>query len=316
MDNTVDISVIVCCYNPDFVKLQRTIMSIVRQDNCRYEIIIADDGSKINYLDELKKWTSKFKDISIKYSLLNSNHGTVTNLLHAVNMSSGSLVKVISPGDYLYNENTLSKFLQYQIKTRADLIAGNFIYYKDDMKIIRDRLPHSLNTFSPKYMERNVLAFNDHFHGAALLVKREVIKYCLDVVHGTVKFAEDISIVNICILENYKVVHCSIPMIWYEFGTGISTVTAVSEYMKKDSDALWELLNKKYSSPTFDKIYHDRKVAMDSDTSELIKILTLKGFLFYTLNSYITFIYKCSVYIGRLINMKKLSNQLHTICSI
>ena len=218
---TVDISVIVCCYNPDFQKLQKTIMSVVRQKDCKYEIIIADDGSKDSYLDELKKWTSQFKDILFKYSFLNINQGTVGNLLQAVSISSGLFVKVISPGDYLFDENTLSKFLQYQKKTNADLIAGNFIYYQDGPKLVRDRLPHCLQSFN----------------GAALILRRDIIHKCLRIVNGTVRFAEDISIVDICLLENYKVMYYSLPMVWYEFGTGISTVKKVSSPMRLDSQS-------------------------------------------------------------------------------
>ena len=311
----VNISIIVCCYNPDYLKLQKTILSIIKQKKCSFEIVIADDYSKNNYIEKLKLWTLQFNNISFKYSLLEKNQGTVTNIFNAINVSSGSFVKVISPGDYLFDEYTLYRFLVFQRKTEADLIVGNFVYYKDN-KILRNRLPYSLQTYSSKHMKRNILVFNDHLHGAALLIKREIIKHCLSIVNGTVKYAEDISIVNICILENYRIKYYSLPMIWYEYGTGISTAKKSSSPMETDSKALWDLLIKKYSSPVFDDIYHDRKVALNDGVSKLHKILTIKGYLFYTLDSYMTFIYKCCVYFGRLINMKRLSHQLYSISSI
>ena len=291
-------------------------MSVVRQKDCKYEIIIADDGSKDSYLDELKKWTSQFKDILFKYSFLNINQGTVGNLLQAVSISSGLFVKIISPGDYLFDENTLSKFLQYQKKTNADLIAGNFIYYQDGPKLVRDRLPHCLQSYSSKKMMRNILAFNDHFNGAALILRRDIIHKCLRIVNGTVRFAEDISIVDICLLENYKVMYYSLPMVWYEFGTGISTVKKVSSPMRLDSEALWNLLSQRYSGQSFDKIYHDRKIALDDNISVLSKVRVLKGYFNYTVFSYFTYIYKCLVFAGRLIKKKRLLNQLNDISSV
>ena len=39
-----DFGVVVCCYNPDFEKLKKTIISIVNQKDVSFEIIISDDG--------------------------------------------------------------------------------------------------------------------------------------------------------------------------------------------------------------------------------------------------------------------------------
>ena len=42
---SVDISVCVLTYRPNYEKLFITLTSIIRQQSCSYEIIIADDGT-------------------------------------------------------------------------------------------------------------------------------------------------------------------------------------------------------------------------------------------------------------------------------
>ena len=41
----VDVSICVLTYRPDYEKLFMTLTSIIRQQGCSYEIIIADDGT-------------------------------------------------------------------------------------------------------------------------------------------------------------------------------------------------------------------------------------------------------------------------------
>ena len=41
-----DISVYVLIYRPDYEKLFITLTSVILQKGCRYEIILADDGSE------------------------------------------------------------------------------------------------------------------------------------------------------------------------------------------------------------------------------------------------------------------------------
>ena len=54
-----EISVLVLQYNPSFEAVKRTIHSILKQQNIRFEIVVADDGSTEDYLEKLKELFAK-----------------------------------------------------------------------------------------------------------------------------------------------------------------------------------------------------------------------------------------------------------------
>ena len=56
---TIQITVIVASYNPKWEKLKSTIQSALLQKNICIELIIADDGSKINYHEEVHELVKK-----------------------------------------------------------------------------------------------------------------------------------------------------------------------------------------------------------------------------------------------------------------
>ena len=103
----IDVSVIVACYNPDIVKLKKTINSILNQVGVSYEIIIADDGSEFEYKSEIEKWFKENQVKNYKLSFLPENQGTIKNIYFALSYCSGEYVKTISPGDLLISEHII-----------------------------------------------------------------------------------------------------------------------------------------------------------------------------------------------------------------
>ena len=49
------ISVVVLTYNSAFDDIKQTILSIVKQKDITFELIIADDGSKENHFEKIKE---------------------------------------------------------------------------------------------------------------------------------------------------------------------------------------------------------------------------------------------------------------------
>lgn len=108
------ISVIVLCYNPDLEKLKCTIISIIKQKDVEYELIISDDGSALDYRRELKDWISELNlSVNVIYNFLLDNVGTVKNILSAVKLANGEYIKTISPGDYFFDEYSLSVYYSH-----------------------------------------------------------------------------------------------------------------------------------------------------------------------------------------------------------
>ena len=56
----IDISIIIVTYNSKWFELKATIKSVLMQKGINYEIIFADDGSKI-------KWNEKIREYVIIY---------------------------------------------------------------------------------------------------------------------------------------------------------------------------------------------------------------------------------------------------------
>ena len=51
-----EVSIIVATYNADWQKLMMTINSIIIQSGVKFEIIFADDGSKIKWNDKIRRY--------------------------------------------------------------------------------------------------------------------------------------------------------------------------------------------------------------------------------------------------------------------
>ena len=77
--DSYDISVCVLIYRSDYEKLFITLTSIIRQKGCRYEIVLADDGSEDFHQQEIEQWMHEhhFSDYTIVRSSV--NRGIVHN---------------------------------------------------------------------------------------------------------------------------------------------------------------------------------------------------------------------------------------------
>ena len=102
------------------------------QKNIDIELIVVDDGSDENYFTEIEELLAEFK--FDRYVLLssNKNKGTVYNCYRALINARGEYIKGLSPGDYLYDENTLANLYDYAKSHSIDICFGNAIYYSDD----------------------------------------------------------------------------------------------------------------------------------------------------------------------------------------
>ncbi len=221
-ESKIDFSVIVCCYNPDLDKLKRTLISADRQEGVSLEIIISDDGSKENYYNEIKEWCLNNIRNKVIYNFLGENVGTVKNILCATEIAKGSYIKPISSGDYLYSRTTLSEF----INVDGDIVFGNGVYYNNDyeMKIYNYHHP-IVNKYDKKNTNsiRSLLIYNDWILGASLLYKKEkLIEYLTILINFDIKYCEDLS-TALCALDSSKIEYVNRNLVWYEYGTGIST---------------------------------------------------------------------------------------------
>lgn len=243
----MDFSVIVCCYNPNIEKLQKTIISIEKQKDVEFEIIVSDDGTKSNYLKEIKEWAKENKFENIKYNFLKENVGTVKNLISAFEVSNGKYIKVISPGDYLFNENTLKRYKVEFEKMGYSLLFSRAVYYNEQGEILKLKNPQLRSSErGGKWLKTNVCYSLDCVLGASMACKREMKKY-LDEISGVVRLLEDFPLSYLALMNGEKVGFIKDYMIWYEYGMGVSTSNS-GKIIKDDFLKFFDYLRTQYSN--------------------------------------------------------------------
>lgn len=265
MQEHIEISVVVLTYNPNWNKLRATLQSILQQENIDIEIIISDDGSK----NDCRNDVEDFFEVNnfCNYTFLSSdvNMGTCQNVYKAINVCKGEYIKLISPGDFLYNSTTLSLWYNFLQSKNQKVSFGNVVKYsiKDEQICFTeiDSGSKNLEIYNEKryratYIKENVLLLCDFPIGAAFLVNRELmLKYCQLIV-GKVKYAEDF-MYRIMVADSMELSYYSEPVVWYEYGEGIST-SANSKWaslLEKDLSNAYNVMAEKIC----EKDFFDRK---------------------------------------------------------
>ena len=227
------VSVVVLTYNPSWQKLKPTLVSILRQKNVDFEILLADDGSANNLQEQA---SALFLDYSFEsFTLLSNpvNRGTVQNLLSALEKAQGTYVYVISPGDFLYEDATLAKLVAFAESDHTEICFGEAVLYAMDAEgnIV---LPHG-RPLAPSrpdlYRDLNIFRqkaaffFLDYILGAAYFRKTKTALEMLRKAAAFAKYAEDTPSTLFALAKGIPVHYFPEPVVWYDCGEGISTQT-------------------------------------------------------------------------------------------
>lgn len=226
----MEVSVLLLTYKPHREELFFSLNQIVKQKNVDMEIIISDDGSECNYFKEIADFFEQRKIYNYKLIENQKNEGTVKNYIKALENATGKYVMSTSPGDMLFDEYVLHDFFSYAEKQKCSICFGNAIYYnrKDEKinlvkQVCSPKFPDvykketdifdlKLNFFFEGYINGAAM-FNDRI--VALHHAREVVKYS--------KYVEDTTTNAWALMEGIKILYFDRDMVWYEYGTGIST---------------------------------------------------------------------------------------------
>lgn len=284
----LEISVIVITYNTEWEKLQKTVDSILIQKNVNYEIIFADDGSE-------KQWDSKIKDYipnDCKFIIANSNKnvGTVSNICNAIEFAQGKYIKVISPGDYFFNEYSLQTWLDYLKKSNAKVSFCNAVYYKNpNIKIKTLASPCNSNLYDGNHRKSlfiDYLIANDTILGATLLGEKTVLKKYLFEINGRIKYAEDYMI-RLMIFDDIDICYVNYNLMFYESGEGVSTSGNAkwAALLQKDFNASNDILKKRKNCVDLMQIkyqnYLNRLKENSSAHNKILKLLIFPSVIFY-----------------------------------
>ncbi len=121
MQSAVDISVVVTTYNQDERALTLTLNSILQQICTSFEIIVADDCSKIDPSPFIHRFFDEkgFENYSIVRA--SENIGTVANVARGISAASGHIIKPLSPGDALFGPSTLANIVQCCVRASENI---------------------------------------------------------------------------------------------------------------------------------------------------------------------------------------------------
>ncbi len=232
-----EISVIILTYNPDLDKLIKTLETILIQKDVDLEIIVADDGSKINRFIEVELYFEK-KNFKHYHLISNKeNKGTVYNLYSALQEAKGNYVKTISPGDMLCKERVLRNWIDFMVLKKYEWSFSEAIYYylneKKSVVVSVKARPRNVKPYlhnNRDICRWNYVVLEDIALGAAVLGKRELqLEYCERLLDNVI-YAED-NMWRLLMFDGIVGGYFPEYSVMYEYGEGIST----------SKDGVWEV---------------------------------------------------------------------------
>ena len=265
----IDVSVVVVTYNPDMDSLLNTLESIVRQKGVSFEIVITDDGSKRFDKQRVEDWFAEKGFSNYQIILHPQNQGTMKNAFSGWSLARGKYIKQLSPGDYLYNSHTLEKAISFMEAQKYDLcfgLAASYTINGKEIELVKRQNPVDLIPYYSNDTQRikyNYFVKKDYVNGMAVLGNRELMLKYAGLLVNIVKYAEDCTYV-LMVANDVSIGFIQDYMIWYEYGTGISTDR--SDIWKKritdDNYACFRLLGE--MKPEYRYIYHAYRTYHDA----------------------------------------------------
>lgn len=226
----VDVSIIVLLYNADRVKLERTIQSVINQQGINFEVVLSDDGSQNNPDDMVASVMDKYQYTNYKFNRNEKNVGTVKNILSALELADGKYIYLTSPGDMIFDENTMKDFFDFAERNQSMVCFGDHIsyYIRNSLVQTLDGLAHpaapSVFEYPHSFFESKVYALlGSNILGPAFFRKKEYATRYFSLASQSSKYIEDNTSIVFSLAENIPIHHYNRHICWYEEGTGIST---------------------------------------------------------------------------------------------
>ena len=241
----MDVSVIVATYEPIWEKLRMTLMSIILQKNVSFEIIVADDGSSCSFAGEAEELFSQMSFRNYAFANQEKNVGTVCNLSGGIEKAKGKYVKMISPGDYFYAEDTLSRLVSFAEECGLSVSFSDCVFYNmenGERKIRRvqnsPRKPYLFDR--DRYDSRDVmeeyLLMGYNIIGASFFARTDIVRRYLEQIVGKVKYLEDY-MYKLMVVDGIMLVHQPEITVWYEYAVGITVSKDPVKQKRMQEDA-------------------------------------------------------------------------------
>lgn len=189
IDNLV--SVIMSAYNSEST-IEKSILSIIKQDYKKLEFLIVDDCSTDNTYNICKKYSKLNK--SIKLFRNKSNIGLTKSLNLLIDQAKGEYI-ARQDADDVSLSNRISHQVEFIKKYNLDACSTR-AYIMENNSII-----HSKSYYLPKHM---VIKFKNPFVHGTLLIKTEILKK-LGKYDENFYYSQDFKLMKDLIKENYRI---------------------------------------------------------------------------------------------------------------
>lgn len=249
------VTVAVISYNPNLENICNTLKSIIWQRNVDFEIVVADDGSEADLFDIVNQYLKE--NGFTKYKLIKNkkNQGIIKNVLSALSVAEGKYIKLLSPGDFLYDENTLEKYVNFAEKNNAVACFSNIYPYtvnkNKEIKLLTDiRIPKNLSAwlkYDLKKIKKNYFIYLDFICGASLIYNTQVFTNYINEISVIANWAEDMVLIYMIANDEPVFYMPDSGGVWYEFGNGVSTQgnTLWAKRLYEDCKNIFHLMIKK-----------------------------------------------------------------------
>ena len=234
------ITIVILQYRPDAA-------SLAMQDTRDFAVVLGDDGSAQDYFAESCAYLAAHGITDVQTTKLQPNGGTVKNARNAVRAAATRWVLMLSPGDFLYDSETLRWWLGRLQADEPRVAFGRQAYFTPDPpqptagETPFDRTPYDPAHYDAKAIRRNLLLYDDGISGAGLVYERTLFLSALDKMADHVRLAEDFSL-RLFAVQGVRITRYDRLTVWYEYGGGVSTDAAARARMLGDWRAMLEVL--------------------------------------------------------------------------
>lgn len=246
------LTVLVAQYRPDAAALRRTLASLALQTTRDFRVVLADDGSPQPYFAESIAWLAAHGISDVQTAAMEQNGGTVRNILNGLDKVATRWVLTLSPGDYLYDPDTLAWWLE-RLQADAPRVAfARQAYYTPGQNPAPapgetpfDRTPYDPARYDGRTVKRNLLLYDDGISGCGMVYEGALLRQALEAMAGRVRLAEDFA-VRLFAVQGVPITRYDRLTTWYEYGEGVSTNAGARQRMAAEWQAMVELLRERY----------------------------------------------------------------------
>ena len=187
-------------------------------------------------------------------------------------------------------------------KTRAEVLFGDMVYYNEN-EIYHLKTPMVDEIYrigNRKKILKYQMFYYEYISGAAVFYEENRLRQGLELILDHVIYAED-AMLQLFAVQGVRIVHFPRFVMWYEYGTGLSTQVSAgpSERLKKDFYRFYQRLFPLYpKDPAVRRIYRFWYVMMEKGRGRnlLRKVFGVDRILFRLRKRFLQKSFRCVGY--------------------